>query len=182
VDPAGGQVVSSWDLGGEVLDKDESGRLEVKVGPDRVFTVRSADGRITAIDLDSPDVAATAAPVESLIPEATRLQYAALAEDGSLLYVGPYAIDTATLDRVTDLDRTWTFAAAEHDGLWVAWRADDCSVLLVDGAGEIQTVMPTEIAAGAQAPELEWVPWWDGRLLYTDIRRAGVAAWPLNVD
>ena len=182
VDPASGQVVSRWDLGGEVLDKDESGRLEVKAGPDRVFTVRSADGRITSIDPDLAEAVATAAPVESLVPESTRLQYAALAEDGSLLYVGPYAIDPDTLERVTGQDRTWTFAAAERDGLWVAWRADDSSVILVDGAGEIHTVLPTEIVAGAQAPELEWVPWWDGRLLYTDIRRAGVAAWPLNVD
>jgi len=181
VDPADGAVVNEWELGGSVLDKDESGRLEVLIGPEFVYTVRSVDGRITRLDPDETWVLDSAAPVEELIPEETRLQYAALAEDGSMLYVGPYAIDAETLQRLTSLDRTWTFAIVEIDGRWLGWRGDDVSVMLVDAEGAVDSTMPTEITPGAQAPEFHWLPWWEERLVFTEIRRAGIISWPLKL-
>jgi len=182
VDPADGAVVGRWDLGGEVLDKDESGRLEVLVGPSEVLTVRSADGRVTRIDPDQADAVDTAAPVAEQIPQQTRLQYAALSEDGTLLYIGPYAIDTATLEHDVDRDVGWTFAAGQYDGTWIAWRADDVSILTVDADGVITSVAPTEIVAGAQAPEFHYVGEWEQRLLFTDLRRAGILAWPMKLE
>ena len=182
VDPSDGSVTNTWDLGGDVLDKDESGRLEVLVGEDGVWVVRSADGRVNRIDLDSSAVTATASPVAGLIPQETRLRYSALADDGSVLYVGPYAIDPSTLVRREDEDRAWTFAIARFDGIWMAWRGEDASVLLLDDDGAIFSVLPTEITSGAQAPEFLWLPRWEERLMFTDIRRAGIVSWPMKTD
>jgi hypothetical protein len=182
VDPADGTVVGRWELGGEVLDKDESGRLEVLIGPNEVLTVRSVDGRITRIDPDAAALVDTAAPVSELIPKQTRLQYAALSEDGTLLFVGPYAIDAATLEHLDAQDRGWTFAALQIDGSWIAWRGDDVSILTVDSSGAVTSVLPTEIVAGAQAPEFHYAAEWEQRLLFTDLRRAGILAWPMKVD
>ena len=181
VDSTDGAVINQWELGGAVLDKDESGRLEVHIGPDHVFTVRSVDGCITRVDPTQASVLDSAAPVEDLIPAETRLQYSALSDDGSLLYIGPHAIDATTLQRAASLDRSWTFAIDEVDGRWLAWRSEDVSVLLVDGEGTIDSVMPTEITPGAQAPEFDWMPWWEERLVFTEIRRAGLVSWPLKL-
>ena len=182
VDPADGAVVGRWDLGGEALDKDESGRLEVLLGPQEVLTVRSADGRITRIDPDQDEALDTAAPVADQIPQQTRLQYAALSEDGALLYVGPYAVDATTLEHLAGQDMGWTFSAGQHNGTWIAWRADDVAILTVDADGVITSVTPTEIVAGAQAPEFHYAFEWEQRLLFTDLRRAGILAWPVKLE
>jgi hypothetical protein len=182
VDPDDGDVLNSWDLGGDVLDKDESGRLEVLIGDGAVLVVRSVDGRISRVDPDAGAVAATASPVAEFIPQETRLRYSTLSADGGVLYVGPHAIDPVTLDRREGDDRSWTFAIAETDAGWMAWRGEDASVLLLDDDGAIFSVLPTELNSGAQAPEFLWLPQWEERLMFTDIRRAGIVSWPMKLD
>ena len=183
VDLAEGAVVGRWALGGELLDRDEAGRLEVLIRGDEVLTVRSADGQITRIDPELTEPLSTAAPVADLLPGQTRLQLSALSANNALLYVGPFAIDVASLDRRPGKDREWTFAIVQHDDTWIAWRGDDAMILLVDDEGEVLRTLATDIVpGGAQAPEFLWAPDWEGRLIYTDLRRAGVVALPIRFE
>ncbi len=183
VDLDEGAVRGHWELGGEVLDRDEAGRLEVLVRGDEVLTVRTADGRITRVDPDLAEPLATAAPVMDLLPGQTRLQLAALSANGALLYVGGFAIDVATLDRKPGRDRDWTFAITQHGDTWLAWRGDDAMILLVDDEGAVLRTLATDIPpGGAQAPEFLWAPEWESRLVYTDLRRAGVVALPIRME
>ena len=183
VDLDEGAVVGRWELGGELLDRDEAGRLEVLIRGDELLTVRTADGRITRIDPQDDEPLATAAPVADLLPGQTRLQLSALSANGALLYIGKFAIDVATLDRKPGKDRDWTFAVAQQGDTWIAWRGEDAMILLVDDDGGVLRTLATDIPpGGAQAPEFLWAPEWEDRLVYTDMRRAGVVALPIRLE
>ena len=150
---------------------------------DEILTVRSADGRITRIDPELSEPLASAAPVAELLPGQTRLQLSVLSANDALLYIGPFAIDVSTLDRRPGKDREWTFAIAQHGDTWIAWRGDDAMILLVDDDGEVLRTLATDIVpGGAQAPEFFWAPEWESRLVYTDMRRAGVVALPIRFE
>ena len=181
VDPRSGSVTGRWELEGVPLDRDIACRLEVLVGPYAVFVVRTRDGRVSRLDLDSGDVR-TASPLEQLDPGSTRLQFAALSEDGGLLYLGPFAIDPDTLGRLPELDRNWSFPVAQVEERWIAWREDDASIVVVDRDGVEVRALPTDQIGGRFSPELHYLPGWDGRVVFTDIYRAGILAWPVKLD
>jgi len=179
VDPATGAVLHTWALGGEPLDPDDPGRLELVMGTHEVYTVRCYDGQITRIDPDLDTLVSTGAPLADQLSDEARMQMAALSEDETLLYLNGVAISTATLVRDTEEDHPWAIPIAQMAGYWLAFRDADLSVVVYDPHGQPVRAYPTGIM-GQPDLELRWMPWAGGRVVYTDLDAGVLHAMPVE--
>jgi len=179
VDPDDGAVLGNWALGGDPLDMELGGRLELLVDGATVFTVRSWDGMLTRVDLDGVDATISNAPLFGTLEQDVRLRYAALTADAGMIYVGPYAIAPDTLVRQANADQTWAFAMAMEADRWVAWEDTTAQLQYEDtqGTGQQDTGLTF-----IYHPEYAWAPHWDDRMVLTHIELAQLQAWPLFLE
>jgi DNA-binding beta-propeller fold protein YncE len=178
VDPGAGAVLHTWALGGEPLGPDDPGRLELAIGAHDVYAVRCFDGRISRIDPDLDRPVATAAPLAGLLSPESRMQMSALSEDEQLLYLGGWAIDTATLERDPAHDRPWSIPIVQEQGFWLAWRDADSSLVVYDSSGQPVTTRPTALTEHGGL-SLRWMPWCGGRVVFTDLDAAVLTVLPI---
>ncbi|MFH1468836.1 MAG: hypothetical protein ABIO70_30890 [Pseudomonadota bacterium] len=178
-DPVAGEVLHTWALGGEPLGLDDPGRLELALGAHDVYTVRCYDGRITRIDPELDHPVATAAPLAGLLPPESRMQLSALSEDEQLLYLGGWAIGTATLERDPARDRRWSIPIVQQQGYWLAWRDTDESVAIYDPDGQPLTACPTTLTEHGGL-QLRWMPWCGNRVVFTDLDGGVLNALPID--
>ena len=179
VDPDDGAVLGSWPLGGDPLEADLGARLELFVDGSTVITARSWDGMLTRVDLDGVQDTVSNAPLFGTLSLDVRVRYSALSSDGSLLYVGPYAVDAQTLVRQANDDQSWAFAMTLDEDRWVAWDDVNAQLLFEDGQGAGQ--QPTGLTF-IYHPEYDWLPHWDDRMVLTHIEHAQIQAWPLFTE
>ncbi|MFH1464378.1 MAG: hypothetical protein ABIO70_08315 [Pseudomonadota bacterium] len=179
VDPSDGGVLHTWKLGGEPLDRDAPGRLELVIGAHDVYTVRCYDGQITRIDPDQADPISQGAPLIEQLSQESRMQMAALSEDEAILYLNGVAISTATLERDPTQDHPWTVPLAEQYGYWLAWRDADTSIVVYDPHGQPVRTYPVTLT-GHPDLELRWMPWSGGRVAFTDLDAGVLTAVPVE--
>lgn len=177
VDPTTGAVLQQIQTAGEPpRDLQLPGRLEVLVVDDVAFTVRTHDGTIGRIDLDSGALThSTSAPDEVLerLETRTPIELARLVGDPAVLYVGGAAYDPLDLTRLTELDLDVDQVLGERStGERVAWLADEAVFIAVDATGAELDRWSAESSWGD--PTFNWVAAWGDRVLHTDFGKAAI--------
>ncbi|GEM_PF-3027480 len=172
-----GEVEHTWPLQMAAGRNTES-RLEIVPFGDVVYVVSTVDRIVERLDL-SDGSSIVMAELSDVTSQRVRLQDAVLSEDGSLLYVGPHALDGETLERLETLDRTWTYPVAALDGCWLAW-SEPLELGLWDADGEAVWTYTLPLGTPVDVrPMMAWSPEWQ-QLLIGDVTNASVIA--LDVD
>ncbi len=178
-DPDTGEVLATWPITMQG-DQEQEARLEIHLDGDFAYVVRTVDMQVERFDLEgktsevNADLAETA---ESLV----RLQYSALSESGTVLYVGPYAFNTSPLERNVALDRTWSLPIRDVGGCWLAWSEPDRLELqdpdgIVLWSHQLDITVPVVLK-----PEIVFEPAWGNRLLLADASAGVLRSWTVDV-
>lgn len=162
---------------GAPLDRDDPGRLELHPMGNGALAVRSFDGRIVKINLES-GVPQIFKPLTDVLEQRSHMQFSELSKDESLLYVGPFAVETQGWTLQNDQERDWSFPVeSREDGSWVGWRQSDSLLFQVGADGTVLS----EQATGFDKMALpEWIATpWMSRYIATDMGSGTLTAFTL---
>ncbi len=148
-------------------------RLEVRIGAEAVFVVRAADGMVGRLVPETGEVT-SGSPVAGLLEVTTRMSISAIGADGTL-WVGPWAVDPVTLERVPDVEAPWTFPIAPEGDAMLGWDRTTQSLVRVNPDGAVEESWVAGPFGNAD-PAVELL---GGRVLFTHLREGVVYDWPL---
>jgi hypothetical protein len=140
-DPAEGRELARWELAGPAISEpDMAGRVEVVPLGDAAVVVRSTDGALSRVDLESGDVLGGDLPDGGIaaLRSAHLLDATCLSEDGSRLWVGRFALDPADLGLLWELESGVDLILHDAgEGELLAWRDQPDSLVVLDAEGAI---------------------------------------------
>jgi hypothetical protein len=139
-DPVEGRELARWELAGQAISEpDVAGRVEVVPLGDAVV-VRSTDGALSRVDLESGEVLGGDLPEGGIaaLRSAHLLDASCLSEDGARLWVGRFALDPADLALLRELESGVDLILHDPgEGELLAWRDQPDSLVVLDAEGEI---------------------------------------------
>jgi len=146
LDPDSGLELTRWELGGPLIDDpDEVGELAVKIHPDAlvVYTGRSNDGRVQRLDPSTGELreASLEAGLLGELRAGHSTDFLELWTGADLLYVGGFAFDATTLERLDELDLDVTRMIGPHPtkaGHSIAIDDDERLILRIDEGGRVR--------------------------------------------
>ena len=139
IDPDGGGVLGTHALGSPIApEPDTQGRLEVFFAGDVAVVLRTTDGVLTAVDLDSGAVVAMGRLDSQTVDDLRRegvLQQLAMDTEQSVAYAGGFAFEPTTLETLAE----WDLAAdlllwKNGDDQWLGWADQQIVVIESDGS------------------------------------------------
>lgn len=175
-DPGQESEVRRWALAGEAVDNpDLAGKLQLLVAPDRIYTWRSVDGVLTAVDPATGDVVSMQAPSEMVLALNNQATPAPLwaPEDGSRLFVGGHAYDPHTLVEIASEEIGVDQILGESAGQIIAWRVEQGDIVVLDSEGQQVGGVALEPSDLMDASPL-WAPDWGGRIVYLNNQKGAV--------
>lgn len=167
VDLEGGAVLNEWPLGGPALtDAHLASQLELQLDGDTALLARTADGRLTRLNLTSGDRVDGWLSDEHLdLLRSSRQSRATQLADGSL-WVGPLRVNATTLA----VEEVWAEVGSllapwpGEPGAWLAISPKGTALLHVDNAGSagapfewFDDAQPGTVAALTPEADAVWV-------------------------
>lgn len=122
---------NAWPLAGsKVVYTDFGGRVELFVDGDVAWTVRTWDGAVARVDLQTGETTTTDVALESSL---VRLQLSWLDAEGGRLVVGRNVLDAGSLEPLASLPVDQVLGRVGD--VWVCWDQEEGAVVAVDGEG-----------------------------------------------
>ncbi len=189
VDPATGEVLSSWALSGVENEFDENGIIEVHFTDTAVYALRTTRGDLTRIRLEShlggtDDVTYSAEfhlsqEQHDTLDQANRFGAGLLVEEDGLFYIAGFALALDDLSEVPGRERSVTQMLGKlHQDAWVAWDADSSKVVVMDDAGEVQWERDID-QGGIGRAGFTLAEHWGPHLIYSSMQSGEIHAFSL---